>query len=354
MTTTPTPEALRHRAAARRGALTLMILFTVASMAGNVVVVIRRSGAVEDMVLAGLAPAVLASMGHLLAQFVQAAMAASGVTSRVYWASVGAVSVIGLGAFILSFENLQTLAARQHNWFVAGVFPITLDLAILVSTGIHVVIGIANENDQNAGVLPHRSWLARQFGWWNTAAVRVEQTPVEHAAHAEQPVVSRAVPTPVTVAAQRGTTSAEQAVTSDVPRDTGDIPTEPIVVPHRVETAEQPVVYRDGDISGVVEQTAVSREMAIPETAEQSTVSRDSESDYAAEQDDEYRRIAGQLVTAGRTQAPVEKAAAVLRGADRGVTVRELADATGISPSGVYRLTKAAKELSAELTTAGT
>ncbi|WP_458317940.1 DUF2637 domain-containing protein [Mycolicibacterium brisbanense] len=164
-TTTPTPEALRHRAAARRWALALMILFTLASMAFNVVIAARRGGAIEDLVLAGLAPAVLASMGHLLAKFVQAAIEASGVTRHVYWAGVGGVSVIGLGAFILSFENLQTLAARQHNAFVSAVFPVTLDLAILVSTGIHVVIGIANEHDQAAGVEPYRGWLARRLGW---------------------------------------------------------------------------------------------------------------------------------------------------------------------------------------------
>lgn len=171
MNTTPTREALRHRASARRWALALMVLFTAASMAFNVVIAARHGGAIEDLVLAGLAPAVLASMGHLLAKFVQAAIEASGVTSHVYWAGVAGVSVIGLGAFILSFENLQTLAARQHNGFVSAVFPVTLDLAILVSTGIHVVIGIANENDQNRGVEPYRGWLARRLGWWSTTAL---------------------------------------------------------------------------------------------------------------------------------------------------------------------------------------
>jgi len=360
MTATPTPEALRHRAAARRWALSLMVLFTAASMAFNVVIAARHGGAIEDLVLAGLAPAVLASMGHLLAKFVQAAIEASGVTSHVYWAGVAGVSIIGFGAFVLSFENLQTLAARQHNTFVAGVFPVTLDLAILVSTGIHVVIGIANENDQSRGVEPYRGWLSRRFGQWNSPAQTLEVPPAgqveqpiasreahtpESAGHdteqpsvplapaAAQEVAPRAVPTPDTVAEHRDTEPAEQSVTCDVTRKTGDVPTEPITVPRRTEVTEQPAVFR---------------ETQPVETAVLDTVYRDSATDYVAEQDDEFARTAEQLVTAGRTQAPVEMAAAVLRGADRGVTVRELAEATGISPSGVSRITKAAKALIAE------
>ncbi|WP_078315372.1 hypothetical protein [Mycobacterium sp. D16Q16] len=374
-TTTPTPEALRHRAAARRWALALMVLFTVASMAFNVVIAARRGGALEDLVLAGLAPAVLASMGHLLAKFVQAAIEASGVTRHVYWAGVGGVSTIGLGAFILSFENLQILAARQHNWFVSGVFPVTLDLAILVSTGIHVVIGIANEHDQAAGVQPYRGWLARRFGWWNATAPAVpppaaaaeqaavsrdteatpavardaEQAAVLSVRIAAQEAVSRAVPAPATVATQRGTEPTEQAVTSDVPHDTGDVPTEPIPVSHRVEVAEQPAVPRDTQPVEAVEQGDLSRDTEASSVVEQKPVSRGTTPVETSEQDDEFVRIAAHLVDAGRTQASVEAAVIVLRGAAQGTPVRELAEAAGISTGAVSRITKAAKELAAEL-----
>lgn len=242
-TSIPTPEALRHRASARRWALVLMVVFTVASMAANVVTVTRRGGAIEDQALAGFAPAVLACMGHLLAQFVQAAMQASGVTRRVYGASIVAVSVIGGGAFIVSFENLQSLAARQHSWFVAGVFPVMLDLAILVSTGIHVVIGIANEHDQAAGVEPHRGWLARRFGWGTAAPAVLQPVPAEVPVQelvtsAPQPVTpvteqltaldaqlttaaDEVITTPIATA-QRG---EQQPVTSD--NDADDHPAEP-------------------------------------------------------------------------------------------------------------------------------
>ncbi|MFT9663707.1 DUF2637 domain-containing protein [Mycobacteroides abscessus subsp. abscessus] len=224
---TPTPEALRHRASARRWALTLLVAFTAGSVAGNVVVVLRRGLAPEDVVLAASAPVVLAGIAHLLAKFVQSGLPASGIGRGFYGAGIGAVSLIGAGAFILSFENLAALAARQHNWLVSGVFPLTLDLAIVVCTGIHVVIGRANENDQNSGVAPHRSWLAGRLGWGTAPATTtpavatteavVETTtqlePVdvvadEAAAIADDPVVGTPVVGPTTATAPAATTAA--------------------------------------------------------------------------------------------------------------------------------------------------
>ncbi len=170
---------------------------------------------------------------------------------------------------------------------------------------------------------------------------------------AEQTAVARDVPTSDTVAEQRGAELAEQTVTSGVPRSTDVAPTEPIAVPLAVETAARPIVYREAQPAETVERHDVSRGTTSVAIPERDAVSRDTEADYIAEQDDEFARLASHLVDAGRTQAPVEMAAAVLRGAARGVTVRELADATGISPSGVSRITKAAKKATAELATTG-
>lgn len=267
-TSTPTPEALRHRAAARRWALSLMVLFTVASMAFNVVIAARHGGAIEDLVLAGLAPAVLASMGHLLAKFVQAAIEASGVTSYVYWAGVAGVSVIGLGAFILSFENLQTLAARQHNWFVAGVFPVMLDLAILVSTGIHVVIGIANENDQAAGVEPYRGWLARRFGWGTAAPAVLQPVPAELPVQELVTTAPMSTPQPVTVTpvtdqltapGAQLTTAADEVITAPIPAaQQREQQGEQRPVTSGDAVTEQPAAHRDAQVNGAGEQEVVT------------------------------------------------------------------------------------------------
>lgn len=389
---TPTPESLRHRAATRRWARAGLFGFTAASVAANIAVVKRRPDVIpEDIWVAALVPVVLAVTAHIIAKFLQSGLRASGIAKSMFVAGIAAVSVIAAAAFVISFENLTALMHRQHHLAVATAFPVMLDLAIVVCTGILVVIGIADENDQDAGVPPHRGWLARRFGWWSTAAPAVplpatvaEQTTVPtveqlavsreteltvtDARVAEQAAVSRDVPTPDVAVEHRGTEPAGQAVTCDVPRDTGDVPTEPIPVSRRIEVAEQPAVsretqpfeaaeqgavHRETQDAGVVEQKPLSRGTAAGETAGQDDLSRETDTDYIAEQDDGFARIAAHLVDAGRTQAPVEMAAAVLRGANRGVTVRELADATGISPSGVSRLTKAAKEVATELATTG-
>ncbi|SKR41443.1 Protein of uncharacterised function (DUF2637) [Mycobacteroides abscessus subsp. abscessus] len=384
----PTPEALRHRAATRRWARAGLFGFTAASVAFNVAVVRRRPDVIpDDIWAAGLVPVVLAVTAHIIAKFLQSGLRASGIARSMYVAGIVAVGMIATAAFVISFENLTDLMYRQHHLAVAMAFPVMLDLAIVVCTGILVVIGIADENDQDAGVSPHRGWLARRFGWWNTAAQTPPVAVPQPAAHveqnaasaAEQPsdlatqapaqldvprarvadhdVVSHAEQDLEVVAVQRGTQPAEQAVTWGVSRDAGDVPTEPIPVPHHVEVAAQPAVSREAKAAVAVELPTASRETEPVETAErpveQLTVSRAAEADYTAEQDDEFARLAQRLVAAGRTQASVGMAAAVLRGADRGVTVRELADATGMSPSAASRLTKAARELEAELATTG-
>lgn len=362
--TTPTPEALRHRAAARRWALALMVLFTVASMAFNVVIAARHGGAVEDLVLAGLAPAVLASMGHLLAKFVQAAIEASGVTSHVYWAGVAGVSVIGLGAFILSFENLQTLAARQHNAFVSSVFPVTLDLAILVSTGIHVVIGIANERDQAAGVEPYRGWLARRFGWRlsgddDTAAVTRRNT-------ANQPVHELVYPsTPAWLTAPGPRHDADQEPVDQpdslpepptVKRTTTAVnrPSNAVVQPDPQvahEDVDQPLSWDDSDTGPVVVQVDQQLEpeqdrdpQLAPEPVNHRTLAL---VDQSADRDVDHRGLAEQVVQRTTSDWTVDQLETVSRSTP-GRGQRVLAEELDVSPSTVNRMRKALAEVASE------
>lgn len=219
---TATAVALKHRAATRRWALFLLFAFTAASVAGNVVVVLRRTTVLnEDVVVAAIMPLVLAGMAHTLAKLIQSGLPASGIGRWVYGISIGAVAVIALGAFVLSFENLAALAQRQHNEIVAAVFPATLDLAIVVCTGILVVTAKANENDQAAGVEPYRGWLAQRFTRWSTSPVRAVQSPsgeaLPHPHPVAQPVQSAPVPQPIAPAVTVPTPEQVEAVPQSQP-----------------------------------------------------------------------------------------------------------------------------------------
>ncbi|QIP37998.1 Protein of uncharacterized function (DUF2637) [Rhodococcus erythropolis] len=330
-----------------------MVLFTAASMAFNVVIAARHGGAIEDLVLAGLAPAVLASMGHLLAQFVQAAMQASGVTRRVYGASILAVSVIGLGAFILSFENLQTLAARQHNWLVAGVFPVMLDLAILVSTGIHVVIGIANEHDQAAGVEPHRGWLARRFGWGTAAPAVLRPVPAE--LPAQEPVTAAQVtsPEPVTTTPVTAQLTAPDAQLTS-PED--DAITTPIATAQQGEqqpvTCEdsasdqpaEPATHQDAQAMVTGAQVVGDEQLppAQPESAEVTTAQLPATSaageQSAGEQQIDPAQEAAVLRQRGDSRLAEDQLADVIARIAAGQSYSSISDETGISRNTVRKV----------------
>ncbi|MCP2622042.1 DUF2637 domain-containing protein [Mycolicibacterium smegmatis] len=174
MTTTPTPEALRHRAAARRWALAGEWGFTAASSAVNVTVITAAGGTLLRILLAGLAPVVLAAMSRLITKVLQAELVVSGTADRVNWAVAGAVGVIGAGAFYLSFETLRRAAEPDHGG-MAWVFPATLDLAIVVCAVVLAVIARADETDQRNGVPPRATtWTrltARFSGDRDTASV---------------------------------------------------------------------------------------------------------------------------------------------------------------------------------------
>lgn len=189
----PSPEALRHRAGTRRWARVGLVGFTAASMTFNVSIVRRHPNVIpEDIWAAAFAPVVLAVTGHVIAGFLRSGLRASGIKRGLYGVGVAAVGVISVAAFILSFENLTELAHRQHSLAVAIFFPVMLDLAILVCTGILVVIGIADEHDQDQGVAPPK-------GWWSRRAERRNPSPVQVAATAApQPAEQVAEPVRVT------------------------------------------------------------------------------------------------------------------------------------------------------------
>ncbi len=348
--TAPTPEALRHRAAARRWALALLIAFTSASVAGNVVVVVRRGLAPEDIALAALAPVVLAGMAHLLAKFVQSGLPASGIGRGVYGAGIGAVSLIGAGAFILSFENLAALAARQHNWFVAGVFPLTLDLAIVVSTGVHVVIGRANEHDQNNGVQPYVSWWARFTARTSGAATRTPGAPAAvHQGADQEPRHAAAAPTadarhdadhhgdaPSSDASAPLTLTSDDAVTRHGDAVGGDAADAPAV------TRPGPAAPRDGDATDATSDDAVTQPLALPGDADRGArgapVTRSSDADRDA-------TVARRLTSVPTAPAGDADAELILRLIEQGASGTDAAEALGVSKSTALRRMRQVKEL---------
>lgn len=296
---------LRH---VRATLWTMLGFCTASSVAANVAHAVMNAADGDwlgPVLIALLAPIILLGLMHLLGVW------SRDVQSRgaVFWAILATMVGLGATAFRLSFAAVRDLAMHYGlARFDAALVPLMLDGVIVTCTVSLVVV-----SRLGTPAVPEHATVEQP------AASRETETADTVERVAAQATVPRGVPAPDTVAAQRDTKPAEQAVTCDVPRDTGDVPTEPIPVPHRVEVAEQPTASRDVQLVETVEQ------------------------------DDDYRRIAEHIVDAGRTQASSESVLVVLRGAAQGLTVRELAKAAGISTGAVSRITKAAKETTTEL-----
>jgi Protein of unknown function (DUF2637) len=86
---------------------------------------------------AAVPPVALLAAVHGIALAVRA-----GASGRVYCWAVGAVAVIGLGAFAVSFLALRDLMrASGYSSATAWVFPAIIDTAVAVSTLMLVVLG---------------------------------------------------------------------------------------------------------------------------------------------------------------------------------------------------------------------
>lgn len=403
--TTPTPEALRHRAAARRWARFGLIEFTAASVVVNVAVITAAGGDLLRLLIGALAPIVLGQMTHQLTKQLQAELTVSGIAAVVHWALASATGAIGAGAFYLSFETLRRAAEPDHGQS-AWVFPATLDLAIVVCSVGLAVIARADEADQRAGV-PTRVTV------WNRFTARFSDrlpgrdlvrtsAPVARGVDAEQPVhgpVHELVyPAGLTWLGSADHLAEpvehpEPATTRpvDVPalREADPAPTATQTTSVRDSEPEQPSALRDADIeeipvtsvdsrdaiSALRDAKAPSRRLtAVPASRSDSHVPasrrietvpvRDAEPapdatqtaamrdvDRDASDGDEYLRRAELLVEAGRTTASVTAVHAVLRGKAAGESNRDVAAETGLTESAVQRITKAARELEADTET---
>jgi hypothetical protein len=117
----------------------LLIGATTVSLIGNVVhaVLPYMPAVVVQIGAAAVPPVVLLAALHGIALAVRA-----GASGRIYFLAVGAVAVIGLGAFAMSFLTLTNLAqAIGYSSTTAWIFPAIIDTAVAVSTLMLVALG---------------------------------------------------------------------------------------------------------------------------------------------------------------------------------------------------------------------
>lgn len=337
---TPTPEALRHRAAARRTALAGEWGFTAASSAVNVTVIAAAGGDLLRILLAGLAPVVLAAMSRLITKVLQAELVVSGTPDKVNWAVAGAVGLIGAGAFYLSFETLRQAAEPDHGG-MAWVFPATLDLAIVVCAVVLAVIARADETDQRNGV-PARVTL------WSRVAARLSSDPdtaaVTRHDDADQPaheLVYPSTPAWITAPVSRHDADQEldqhpapQPVTSD---DAGD---------SAAVTRSKEATRQDDDAADPAPDDAVTQPLPVPGDAERGAPAEQSgDPDQQADHDPDDAQPARRLASVPAASVDDDDAELILRLVAEGASGAEAAEALGVSKSTALRRMRQVKEL---------
>jgi hypothetical protein len=130
----------------------LLIGATTVSLLGNVVHAILAyiPHVVIQIGAAAVPPIALLAAVHGIALAVRA-----GASGRVYCMAVGAVAVIGLGAFAVSFLALRDLMqAIGYSSTTAWLFPAIIDTAVAVSTLMLVALGDKPARRTRTGAAP--------------------------------------------------------------------------------------------------------------------------------------------------------------------------------------------------------
>jgi hypothetical protein len=137
--TTQTEITQRNHDRAVRFFWTLLIGATVVSLIGNIAhaVLPYLPRLVVQVGAAAVPPVVLLAAVHGIALVVRA-----GASGTVYRWAVGAVAVIGVGAFTVSFLALRDLMlAIGYSPATAWIFPAIIDTVVAVSTMMLVALG---------------------------------------------------------------------------------------------------------------------------------------------------------------------------------------------------------------------
>ena len=132
--------------------LGFLIGATTVSLVGNVAhaVLPYIPGIVVQIGAATVPPIALLAAVHGIALAVRA-----GASGRVYVWAVGAVAVIGAGAFAVSFLALRDLMqAIGYSSATAWIFPATIDTAVAVSTLMLVALGDKPARRSRAATIP--------------------------------------------------------------------------------------------------------------------------------------------------------------------------------------------------------
>jgi hypothetical protein len=117
----------------------LLIGATIVSLFGNVThaMLAYLPRVVVQVGAAAVPPVVLLAAVHGIALAVRA-----GASGRIYRCAVGAVAVIGVGAFTMSFLALRDLMETVgYSSATAWIFPAIIDTAVAVSTMMLVALG---------------------------------------------------------------------------------------------------------------------------------------------------------------------------------------------------------------------
>jgi hypothetical protein len=230
---------------------------------------------------------------------------------------IGSAAAVALGAFTVSYITQRDLALLLGlDWVVAMILPLIVDLTIAVAS-----YKLVREAEAE-----HRASAAAQGSAEHDAASAGSDVPaLRETRPAEQGYADRETPAPDTPAVHRDTDSATQAMTSNDSRETAT---------EHVETTQP-----------------LRRLAAVPPTARSANphvpASRTTPVDAAEASGDAHLIRAQRLVETGRTTQPVDVVHAVLRGLAGGRTVRDTADAAGLTTSSVQRIAKAARDLAA-------
>jgi len=137
--TTPTNTTGRNHRRAVRFFWGLLLGATMVSLSGNIAhaVLPYLPRIAVQIGVAAVPPIALLAAVHGIAVAVRA-----GASGRVYCWAVGAVSVIGVGAFALSFLALNDLMHLiGYSSSTAWVFPVIVDAAVAVATLMLIALG---------------------------------------------------------------------------------------------------------------------------------------------------------------------------------------------------------------------
>jgi Protein of unknown function (DUF2637) len=184
---------------------------TTVSLAGNIAhaVLPYLPHVVIQIGAAAVPPIALLAAVHGIALAVRA-----GASGRIYCWAVGAVAVIGLGAFAVSFLALRDLMQNiGYSSTTAWVFPATIDTAVAVSTLMLVALG-----DKPA----RRSRNVATSANMQTPTMRELGQTVTHSAKAQVAPSTRSTtraPTSAAVQANQAHTVQDSAQTHAAPVD---------------------------------------------------------------------------------------------------------------------------------------